>query len=59
MKPRNAIYLGDRALDPPEDVVMIRCTYCHKSAYSLEWRKNRGHCPICHKAYAGPEIEED
>lgn len=59
MRPTNAIYLGDRALDPPEDVVMIRCNGCHKSAYSLEWRKNRGHCPLCQKAYAGPVIEED
>lgn len=55
----NRIYVGDRALDPPEDVVMIRCTNCHKSAYSLEWRKNRGDCPLCGKPYAGSEIEED
>lgn len=58
MKPRNRIYLGDHNLEPPEDAVMINCTHCHKSSYSLEWRKNRGHCPLCHKAYAGHEIED-
>ncbi len=59
MRTNNAIYVGDRTLEPPEDVVMIRCTHCHKSAYSLEWRKNNGSCPRCHEAYAGPEIDED
>ena len=58
MKPTNRFY-GYSPADPPEDVVMINCQHCHKSAYSLEWRKNRGHCPLCQKAYAGPEIEED
>lgn len=54
----NAVYIGDRALDPPEDLAMIRCTYCHKSAYSAEWIRNNGNCPRCQKAYAG-ELSED
>ena len=53
MRYRNPIYLGDQALEPPEELVMVLCTYCHKSSYSLEWRKNRGHCPLCQKLYVG------
>ena len=59
MKPTNRFYVGGPALDPPEDVVMINCTYCRKSSYSAAWIKNRGSCPLCQKAYAGHEIEED
>lgn len=59
MKVKPGIYIGGPSLEPPEDLVMIRCDGCHKSAYSAEWKRNRGHCPLCHKAYAGPEIEED
>lgn len=45
-------------MDPPEDFVMINCTYCRKSSYSAEWMKNRGHCPRCAKPYAGPTNED-
>lgn len=58
MKPSNRVYLGGPPLGPPEDLVMIRCTYCHKSAYSAEWRANHGHCPRCQKAYAGEPNED-
>jgi len=58
MKPSNLVYLGGPPLDPPEDLVMVRCTFCHKSAYSAEWKRNRGYCPICQKAYAGPSDED-
>jgi len=58
MKPTNRIYIGGPPLDAPEDLVMVRCTYCHKSAYSAEWIRNNGDCPRCQKAYAGHEIED-
>jgi len=57
MHPTNRFY-GYSPADPPEDLVMIRCTYCHKSSYSAEWIKNRGDCPRCQKAYAG-KLNED
>ena len=58
MKPRNAIYIGGPPLDPPEDLVMVNCTECHKSAYSAEWISNHGDCPRCEKPYAGKPIED-
>lgn len=58
MRPSNRVYLGGHNLDPPEDLVMVRCTYCHKSAYSAEWISNNGSCPRCQKAYAG-KLSED
>lgn len=57
MKPTNRFY-GYSPADPPEDLVMVRCDGCHKSAYSAEWKRNRGHCPRCQKAYAGLSDED-
>jgi uncharacterized CHY-type Zn-finger protein len=53
----NRIYIGDRQLEPHEELVMIRCQHCRKSAYSFEWVKNRG-CPRCNKPYDGPPDED-
>ena len=58
MKPSNSIYIGGPPLDPPEDLVMVRCTFCHKSAYSSEWISNHGDCPRCGKPYAGKQSED-
>lgn len=58
MKPTNSVYVGGPPLDPPEDVVMINCTYCHRSSYAIQWRKNDGDCPRCGKPYAGHPNED-
>jgi hypothetical protein len=58
MKPANRFYGYSPANDAPEDLVMVRCTFCHKSAYSAEWISNHGDCPRCQKAYAG-KVNED
>lgn len=58
-KPTNRFYVGGPTLDPPEDWVMINCPNCHKSAYSAEWRKNRGYCPQCQAPYKSNGSEED
>lgn len=58
MRTNNRFYIGGPPLDPPEYLVMIRCTYCAKSSYSAEWIKNEGDCPRCNKPYAGPENED-
>jgi uncharacterized paraquat-inducible protein A len=58
MRPANRFYGSSPPAEPPEDLVMVNCTYCHKSAYSAEWIRNNGDCPRCQKAYAGQKNED-
>ena len=58
VRPSNRVYIGGPQLHTEEDLVMVNCTYCHKSAYSAEWISNHGNCPRCQKAYAGPKNED-
>lgn len=58
MKPRNSIYIGGPPLDPPDEPLMIKCTYCQVAYHSRAWRDHRGECPNCHKPYAGQPSED-
>jgi hypothetical protein len=57
MRPTNRFY-GYSPADPPEDLVMIRCTCCQKSSYSKQWIANRGQCPLCGEVFTG-KLSED
>lgn len=54
----SGVYVGDRQLEPADEALLIRCTYCRAESHSKDWRANRGHCPLCQKAYAGEKNED-